>query len=104
MKTIPIVALALAVAFAVPSLGWAQTETGTANEAVTTDAGGDFWTGSWMRDFYTDDAMTTMKPSSDAKATYMKMNQETKDKLKVACAGTYDRKYSDICMAAKDTQ
>ncbi len=101
MNKMNIGALALAIVLAGPSLSWAQTKTGTANEAATTDAGGDFWSGTWMRDFYTDDAMTTMKPSADAKATFMKMNAETQTKLKAACAATYDRKFSDICLAAQ---
>ncbi|MFI0845704.1 hypothetical protein [Mesorhizobium sp. IMUNJ 23232] len=95
-----IVIAVLAASLAVPSLAFAQSSTGTANEAATTDSGSGFWTGEWMRDFFTDESMTTVKASAEAQAAFAKMSPENQAKLKTACQGTYDRKYSDICEAA----
>ena len=95
-----IIIAVLAASLAAPSLAFAQSSTGTANEAATTDSGSRFWTGEWMRDFFTDDSMTTVKASAEAQAAFAKMSPENQAKLKVACQGTYDRKYSDICEAA----
>ncbi|MDQ6433077.1 hypothetical protein RB623_03310 [Mesorhizobium sp. LHD-90] len=90
----------LAASLALPSMALAQSSTGTANEAATTDSGPGFWTGAWMRDFFTDDSMATVKPSAEAQAAFAKMTPENQAKLKAACESTYDRRYSDICEAA----
>jgi hypothetical protein len=96
-----IIIAVLAASLAAPSMAFAQSSTGTANEAATTDSGDtSFWTGAWMRDFFTDRSMTTVKPSAEALQAFAKMTPENQAKLKTACQGTYDRKYSDICEAA----
>lgn len=98
LVTLAVVAASLAVP---ASMAFAQSSTSTTTTTTTSD--GDFWTGTWVRDFYTDDAMTTMKSSAEAQAAFAKMTPENQAKLKAECQGTYDRKYSDICTAALAT-
>jgi hypothetical protein len=87
----------VAASLAFPSIALSQSSGGT---DTTTTGSTTFWSGDWMRDFYTDDSMTTLKSSAEAKAAFQKMTPENQAKLKTECQGTYDRKYSDICQAA----
>lgn len=78
----------IAASLGMPTIAFSQSDSAT------------FWSGEWIRDFYTDDSMTTMKSSAEAQAAFAKMSPENQAKLKTECQGTYDRKYSDICTAA----
>lgn len=98
MKFLTVSTLLLASSLLASAPVHAQSSTGTSNEAATTDSS--FWSADWMRGFYTDDSMTTVRPAAEAQAAFAQMTPENQAKLRSECQGTYDRKYSDICMAA----
>jgi hypothetical protein len=47
--------------------------------------------------FYTDEAMTTLRPEAEMKSTWQAMSAEDQAKAKQACAGNKDTRWSTFC-------
>ena len=104
MKIFTTAALALlltsGMAFAQDNSGSGNTSgagTGASNSSGNADGTGNYLTGNGPSVFYTDEAMTTLRPEAEMKAAWDAMSEQDRASAKQACSGNKDTRWSTLC-------
>ena len=69
---------------------------GGASTGGATDAS-NYLTGPNIHRFYTDDTMDTLRPEAEMRSTWQGMSADDQAKLKQACSGNKDSRWSALC-------
>jgi|1186.fasta_scaffold742739_1 hypothetical protein len=103
-KLIAIAALSLALssplAFAQMSGGKAGTSDPGTTSSTGSSGGEDaaaYLAGPNIREFFTDNNGSTLRPQSEMKQVYRKMSSNDQTKLRSACSTNKDRRYNKLC-------
>jgi hypothetical protein len=101
-----LLATAFSVVMAISGAAYAQDTTGSTNPDPTgTDGelggGGDdastYLTGPNIHQFYTDESLTTLRPVTEIRTTYLALPETDRTSLVVACEKNDDVRFTDLC-------
>lgn len=73
------------------------TGSGASNNGGNADGGANYLTGNGPSVFYTDEAMTTLRPEAEMKSAWEAMNEQDRANAKQACSGNKDTRWSALC-------